>query len=278
MVGFPFALSAGTLVDLNFNSPVETTNVTGSVPTGPAYTGTTYRFLNVAPGYDLRVSVSNWGNGVYQYSYPFYSTNSGQPTGDLGYKYTSTNSYGLGGINYKMDFFESGGSFTTAKALTDFALMIYDVDGEQDISNTNNYALRQSEAVRVSMADGFYGYRLPTTTVSWLDATNSVSFLDEGSSYLFRGPGMNTAETDTSGAFILYFQNTSSITLQMESDTLNGPIVNTVFSAIDGDLSIIGKSFTNFTEIQMVPEPSVGSLVLLGTAIALRRKRRRPGG
>jgi hypothetical protein len=73
----------------------------------------------------------------------------------------------------------------------------------------------------------------------------------------------------------LYFENTSSLTLQMLSDTdSSGGFPNPVFSAIDGNLSLIGKSFTNFTDIQMVPEPSVSSLVLLGAAWALRRRRK----
>jgi hypothetical protein len=256
-VFFPVLLSAQTLVDLAFNNPVEGTNVTGTGPTGAAYTGTTYHFLNVAPGYDLRATITSFGSVQFLYSYPNYSSASGEPSGDLGYRYQA-NSAGLGGINYKLDFFESGGAFDTAKVLPDLALMIYDVDGEPS----------QDESVRAYLSDGFYGFRMPT-------ATGATTFVNEGSSFRFAGPGSNRNEDDPSGAFILYFENTSSLTLQMLSDTdSSGGFPNPVFSAIDGNLSLIGKSFTNFTDIQMVPEPSVSSLVLLGAAWALRRRRK----
>jgi hypothetical protein len=256
-VFFPVLLSAQTLVDLAFNNPVEGTNVTGTGPTGAAYTGTTYHILNVAPGYDLRATITSFGSVQFLYSYPNYSSASGEPSGDLGYRYQA-NSAGLGGINYKLDFFESGGAFNTAKVLPDLALMIYDVDGEPS----------QDESVRAYLSDGFYGFRMPT-------ATGATTFVNEGSSFRFAGPGSNRNEDDPSGAFILYFENTSSLTLQMLSDTdSSGGFPNPVFSAIDGNLSLIGKSFTNFTDIQMVPEPSVSSLVLLGAAWALRRRRK----
>jgi hypothetical protein len=258
---FPFALSAQTLVDLAFNNPVEGTNITGSGPSGAAYTGTTYNFLNVAPGYDMRATISSFGNVTFLYSYPNYSSAAGEPSGDLGYRYQAT-SVGQGGLNYKLDFFESGGTFSTAKILPDLALMIYDVDGEAS----------QDESVRVYLSDGFYGFRMPT-------AGGATTFANEGSSFRFTGPGSNRNEDDPSGAFILYFENTSSLTLQMLSDTdSSGGFPNPVFSAIDGNLSLIGKNFTNFTGIQMVPEPSVGSLLLVGMAVALRRKRRRSEG
>ena len=255
---FPFALSAQTLVDLAFNNPVEGTNTTGTGPTGAAYTGTTYRFLDVAPGYDMRATITSYGNGQFLYSYPNYSSAAGEPSGDLGYRYQAVGSYGLGGIRYKLDFFESGGTFSTTKTLPDLALMIYDVDGEPN----------QDESVRVFLADGLYGFRMPT-------GTGGTSYLNEGASFLFTGPGSNRNEDDPSGAFILYFGNTSSLVLEMVSDTTSGSLPNPVFSAIDGNLSLIGKSFTNFTGIQAVPEPSVGSLLLIGMAVALRQRRRR---
>lgn len=252
----PISLSAQTLVDLAFNNPVEGTNTTGTGPTGAAYTGTTYRFLDVAPGYDMRATITSFGNGQFLYSYPNYSSAAGEPSGDLGYRYQATGSYGLGGIRYKLDFFESGGVFSTAKILPDLALMIYDVDGEAN----------QDESVRVFLSDGFYGFRMPSV--------GGTTFVNEGASFLFSGPGSNRNEDDPSGAFILYFGNTSSLMLEMVSDTTGGSLPNAVFSAIDGNLSLIGKNFTNFTGIQMVPEPSVGSLLLLGAAWALGRRRR----
>lgn len=254
---FPFGLSAQTLVDLAFNNPVEGTNTTGTGPTGAAYTGTTYRFLNVAPGYDMRATITSFGNGQFLYSYPNYSSAAGEPSGDLGYRYQATGSYGLGGIRYKLDFFESGGVFSTAKVLPDLALMIYDVDGEAN----------QDESVRVFLSDGFYGFRMPSV--------GGTTFVNEGASFLFSGPGSNRNEDDPSGAFILYFGNTSSLMLEMVSDTTGGSLPNPVFSAIDGNLSLIGKSFTNFTDIQGVPEPSVTSLLFLGAAWMLSRNRNR---
>ena len=256
-VFFPVLLSAQTLVDLNFNDPVESTDLSNLAGLGSAFSGTTYRFRNVAPGYDMRATISSFGTVSFLGSYPNYSSASGEPSGDLGYRYQA-NSAGLGGINYKLEFFESGGTFSTAKVLPDLALMIYDVDGEPI----------QDESVRAYLSDGFYGFRMPT-------ATGATTFVNEGSSFRFTGPGSNRNEDDPSGAFILYFENTSSLTLQMLSDTdSSSGFPNPVFSAIDGNLSLIGKSFTNFTDIQMVPEPSVSSLVLLGAAWALRRGRK----
>lgn len=256
-VVLPFGLSAQTLVDLAFNNPVEGTNTTGTGPTGAAFTGTTYRFLNVAPGYDMRATITSFGNGQFLYSYPNYSSAAGEPSGDLGYRYQATGSYGLGGIRYKLDFFESGGVFSTAKVLPDLALMIYDVDGEAN----------QDESVRVFLSDGFYGFRMPSV--------GGTTFVNEGASFLFSGPGSNRNEDDPSGAFILYFGNTSSLMLEMVSDTTGGSLPNGVFSAIDGNLSLIGKNFTNFTEVQGVPEPSVSSLFLVGMAWVLGRRQSR---
>ena len=202
----PSVLSAQTLVDLVFNDPVEGTNTTGTGPTGAAYTGTTYRFRNVASGYDMRATITSFGNSQFLYSYPNYSSAAGEPSGDLGYRYQATGGYGLGGIRYKLDFFESGGVFSTAKVLPDLALMIYDVDGEAN----------QDESVRVFLSDGFYGFRMPST--------GGTTFVNEGSSFLFSGPGSNRNEDDPSGAFILYFGNTSSLILEMVSNTTSGSL------------------------------------------------------
>ena len=248
--------------DLSFSSPVQSTNKTDS-DLGAYYTGTTYDFRNVSPtsgtSIDLRVTITNNNPTNYNFigSFPDYSSKTGQPDGDLGYLYEYSggkNNYGAGGVTYKLDFFTGDGKFKTAFKLSDFRLMIYDVDGEAS----------QSESVRVQDKDGFYGYSLPNV--------GGINVKKETGSYLFTGPGQNRDEDDPTGAFILYYHDTSSISLQMIANTFYGDGgTNGVFSAIDGDLSLIGGG--GFGGVVPVPEPSSALLALFGTLIFMRRRR-----
>lgn len=266
LVASGFLASSGTLLaqsyyDLDFSNHVQATNATYS-GLGAYYTGDTFDFLNVAPtsgqSIDLRASVSNVSsNTSWLGAFPDYSSNTGQPDGDLGYLYQA-NSAGVGGITYNLSFYQGGGTFTENFVVPDFRLMIYDVDGEST----------QSESVRVNVSQGFYGYRLPSV--------GGITVTDEGNgNYLFTGPGVNRSETDPSAAFILYFRNTSQITLNMLSTTTeSSPLPNGVFSAIDGDLSMLAGDLSSFGDIVTVPEPASASLALLGAAGFLVRRRR----
>ncbi|MFZ4767026.1 MAG: hypothetical protein ACOYMN_18900, partial [Roseimicrobium sp.] len=92
----------------------------------------------------------------------------------------------------------------------------------------------------------------------------------------FTGPGTNYAETDVSGAFILTYKNTSSILLDFQADTSkDSPLPNHVFSAIDGDLSMIGDNLDGFTPPTNVPKPSGALLIGITGMLALLRNRRR---
>jgi len=251
---------AETITDLSFSNPVQAADHSNLGGLGPAYSGTTYDFLNVAAGVDMRVTIAAFGNVSFLGSYPNYSSASGQPSGDLGYRYQA-NSLGSGGINYTMSFFEGGGTFTTAKILPALSLMIYDVDGEPN----------QDESVRVFAADGFTTYQLPK-------AGGMTAQAEGMSSMKFTGPGSNRDEDDPTGAVILNCANTSSLTLQMLSDTTGGSTPNPVFSAIDGDLSLIGGNTGSFSQAASVPEPSSFALVVIGLGgAALMRRRRRAG-
>ncbi|WP_411827599.1 hypothetical protein [Luteolibacter sp. AS25] len=252
------AQSPSGFYDLDFSGNVQATN--GNQATlGPFYDGTTLDFVNVSPtsgeSIDLRTTVTTQGDYFFYGSFPDYSTATGEPDGDLGYVY-GANSAGTGGINYQLDFFQGGGTFSDSLALNDFRLMIYDVDGE-DI---------QSESVIVDTADGFYGYQLPTS--------NDVAIVDiGGGKFRFTGPGVNRPETDPSAAVILFFRNTSTINLTMESTTSGETFPNYVFSAIDGDLSLLGNTPQDFGSFTAVPEVSTTLLGCLGSLLLMRRRR-----
>jgi len=254
-------LYAQTYYDLDFSNHVQATNANYR-GLGAYYTGTTFDFLNVAPtsgqNIDFRGSVSNVSSGyAWNGAFPDYSTSNGQPDGDLGYFYQA-NAAGIGGINYNLNFYRGGGSFSSAFVVPDFRLMIYDVDGEAT----------QSESVRVRVSQGFYGYRLPIL--------GGITVTNEGNgNYLFTGPGVNRPENDPSAAFILYYRNTSNITLGMVSNTsASSNLPNGVFSAIDGDLSMLAGDLSSFGNIILVPEPTTATLTLAGAFTLFARRRR----
>ena len=72
-----------------------------------------------------------------------YSSNTGQPDGDLGVYHTAT-STGLGGVHYDLALYLGGTGFTTPYTVGRLDLLIYDVDGEST----------QSELLRAYTADG----------------------------------------------------------------------------------------------------------------------------
>ena len=228
-------------IDLSFANLMESTDVPNPpFGLGPGYSGTTMHFTDVAPGsglsVDMLVTVTNVSTPQYYYevSIPDYKSTTGtEPNGDLGYLYYHDDGSGgssVGGLFYNLEFFEGGGTFTTPKTMPAFQFLIYDVDGESV----------QSEAVRVFSLDGFVGYGI---------TAGGVTVQDNGFAYLFTGPGTNRQEDDPSGAFVLIYENTSKVTFQMESDTDDSDADsndNPVFSAIDGDLSLINGDASDF--------------------------------
>ncbi len=269
----PFSFGFGPGV--GNSGPVASSNPTGS--TGAVVVN----YTNVAAGVDARVTAQTFGTG---YSFvehiPNYSVNAaGQPVGDAAFIYQiAANTTGLGGLTYKIDLFQTDGTthnFTTAYTATDLRLFAYDVDGEA----------AQGEALRVfkgTDTSGLIGYQL--------GSTSPLAVSQDATSYLFTGPGVNRAETDPSGAALLYFQNTSSVTLQFEANTTTASANNNpVFSAIDGDVSLIGNNATNFdasghataaagfgtySQAQKIPEPFtiIGSLIGGTAAFGIRKK------
>jgi hypothetical protein len=285
----PFTVRAN-FFDLDFGSNSANPGPNQPAPNsiiGDQYTtDDAFTFYNVAPssGYniDLRVTVSDPNGDRYEYlgAFPNYKHTNGatQPNGDLGYLYEFTSGSNLssgsaartGGITFNMEF-RVGGT-NTPFVVPSFRLLMYDVDGESS----------QSESVRVFRDDGFYGYRLFNLD----EGESGITVAEEGAvsedgafSYLFTGPGADVAEDNPRGAFVLYFENTSSIRLQMVSRTFTGSGANGVFSAIDGDLSLFGGDDSDLDEafhsFVPVPEPSTTMLaVAAGLVFSLRGRRR----
>jgi hypothetical protein len=245
---------------------IEFENVIGS-PTGTIddlgsyYSSSVIKFTDVATSggtaVDLRVTASAWGTHSFVGHLPDYSESRGEPNGDLGLYYQA-NSYGSGGLSYTLEFFKSGTNFTTTQTISQFDLLIYDVDGES----------MQSEKFRAYLADGLTSYRLA-------DSPNSVtaSYFTEG--VLFSGPGYNIDEEDATGAAIITFKNTNKITLDFESTTTSGPLPNGIFTAIDGDLSILKGDTCDFKPPVTVPEPS-GMILVAAAGILFLTRRKRP--
>ncbi len=197
-------------------------------------------------------------------------------------------------MTYRIDLFQAGSNFSTAFVAPDLRFSVYDVDGENPNTTgpgTTQSNLRQSEAVRIfkrTGSSGFAGYQVGS-------AANALIPSEETTSYLFSGRGVNQLESNTAGAGIFYFLNTSSVTFQFEANT-TAPLatsgVNAMFSAIDGDVSLIGNNSTNFDSsgratpatgfgafvaanaVTPVPEPlTVIGSILGGTAAFRMRKK-----
>lgn len=259
------AAHSQTYNDFVFNAPVQATDGTRA-GLGNYYSGSVMDFLNVSPTsgttIDARVIATTVGNHSFEGHYPDYNGLSGEePNGDLGHLYFA-DAAGTGGLDYTIQFFVGGTNFATPYLVNDFRLLIYDVDGESV----------QSESVASSAADGLIGYQLPTN--------DEVVVVQDGDNYTFNGPGTNRAETDPTAAVILYYSNTSSVTLRLRATTdPTSTLPNGVFSAIDGDLSLLGgvdpvnsPTYGNFTP---TPEPSSAMMVALGACLAIMRRRRK---
>lgn len=267
LLGFISTASANTptYYDLVFANPVPSTN--GSDPDlGPYYSGLSYDFRNVSPtsgtNIDMRVTVSLNNPADYEYVGSFPEFNNG----DLGvlYQYDGNRNVSgggtvsmLGGLEYTLTFYQGGGTFTNEIDLSAVRLLIYDVDGDD----------AQSESIRAYNSDGLVGFQLPIIG----GITQTYDPLTQ--SYKFTGPGVNRDERDESGAFILHYQNTSSIRLTMEANTLinkkTASTVNGAFSGIDGDLNCIDE-----TKFHPIPEPSTAFMILASCGLLFIFRRR----
>ncbi len=205
---------------------------------GPGYTGgLTMDFLGVATyegtTIDARVTAvvrpnTEFATGATNrtargYIPNYKATTSRQPKGDLGFLYAAVDGNSPG-ITLTISFFDGTGDrrgqFSETYVVPDLRLLIYDVDGEP----------AQAEWFDASYVDGLYSYTTGTSAVS-------VTATPTDAGVHFVGPGKDFQETDTSGAVLLRYHNTSRIDLAFGADQFKGGM-NPVFSAIDGDVSL----------------------------------------
>jgi hypothetical protein len=270
-------------IDLKFNS-IDTTrstyNVNGPIPgsaNGEIVTSNSVFYKNVANGVDAKITAtatgSNYRFDIHEVNY----TAAGNSNGDSAFDYSiRANSLGQGGLTYQIELFTTTGgvhNFTTAYVAPELRFLVYDVDGES----------LQSEAVRIAKSASFIGYQTGTSANALIPSSDATS-------YLFSGRNANISETDASSAAMLYFANTNTVTLNFEANTTTASTNrNYVFSAIDGDLSIIGatgtpfnsRTFTGYnafvstsTPTTAVPEPFTIIGTLVGGTAALRMRKK----
>lgn len=244
---------------LIFNDPVQSTNGNYS-GLGAYYSGTTMDFLNVGTvagsAIDMRVTVAT-PVGPYSYVGLMPNVTMGSTiAGDLGFLHEAT-SGGFGGVDYTLTFYQGGGLFAQTVVVPQLHWIINDVDGET----------HQSETVTAFNSDGLQSYQVG-------NASNHVTATRSASSVLFTGPGANTNENDPTGAFVLTYANTSSVTLSLRSTTNNSTYPNSVYTGLDGDLSS-NPTLTGFGTAVVVPEPGGALLIALaGLRLLLLRRHR----
>jgi hypothetical protein len=283
-------------IDLNFSTIDTALDTTTTVNYynfgfGPGVASNVIHYKNVFSGVDAVVTATVTGAN-YSFSehiYNYSANSAGQPTGDAAFFYQIAPTFtGLGTMNYKIDLFASGSNYSTAYVASDLRLFAYDIDGEAT----------QGESLRVAKGNGtsgLVGYQIGNSTTAPLPLLVTNNATD----YVFSGRDINLAESNTSGGVILYYENTSSVNLQFEANTrtpsaagtglpAGSPTGNPVFSAIDGDVSLIGNNTTNFDssgyattaagfgkyQSTKIPEPFtvIGSLIGGGVALRMRKK------
>ncbi len=241
---------AQNFINLDFSHNVQATNAIypNQSTLGPEYySGLVFDFKDVAfvngAAVDARVSLTSQTPGYEFVGYiPDYNQAPSGPEGDLGvyYRFNGDFSNSTGGVSYQISFFESGTNYTNPQTLSDIRLLIYDHDGE----------LGQSESIKTYLADGFTGYQA--------NNFSGISIYDQGDTWLFEGRGAGHPEDSADGGFIAYYHDTSSIRFDSFSSALS--ILPTadygIFTAYDGDLSLINGDTTGFGSIVMIPETS----------------------
>jgi len=262
------------VVPLTFSTFTPPTDATSpsSLGLGPAYVGgLTMDFTNVATDgattLDARVTAvvqANTGFATvnpktgHGYIPDYISTTTSEPEADLGFLYNGI-AIGTSGVTFTIDFYDGTGTltgtFATPYTIPDLELLIYDVDGEGFPSGSP----RQSEFFDAFLADGLYSYQI--------DASHPMTVTPITGGFNFLGPGVDKPETDTEGAAILRYMNTDSVSLAFGSQQI---LVtdNFVFSAIDGDLSLLGGDRSSFGDPTVVPVPAAVLLGILGLGVA----------
>jgi hypothetical protein len=292
-------------IDLNFGSPTTANNLNSGfagLNLGPGNNRATIDYLGVAAGIDARVTAVASGNGTFAGHLPNYSTaTTGEPAGDAGFVYVAasggTGGAGTGvagGLSYTFDFFNSGSNFgtrATAQGL-DLRFLVYDVDGEPSQGEAVRIAKGNGTSGLISYQRGNGGTSLAGNTVGPLTVSEDLN------NYTFTGQNDNIAETNSAAATVFNFANTNSVTFNFEAFTRSGSNANNpVFSAIDGDLSLLGATETakqaslrtNFGPlvtanaagtITPVPEPFtiIGTLVGGTAALRMRKKLKASSG
>lgn len=253
-------LAHGASVPLHFDTFTPETNIANANnELGPAYTeGLTMDFLNVAtyegttidarvtavvkPDTEFATGTTNRTACGFIPNYKAHGTRAGQPTGDLGLLYAGMDE-GVSGVTLTISFFngtgDRRGTFRDAFAIPDLHLLVYDVDGES----------AQAEWFEVAKADGLYSYATGDTPAS-VTATTTATGVH------FAGPGKDFRETDTSGAVLLQYRNTSRVTLAFGSEQFRTGR-NLVFAAIDGDLNLPVTG--EFQAPKVVPAPAIAA-------------------
>jgi hypothetical protein len=257
-------------IDLKFDTPVGTANIADTLGRGPGYSSNEIRFTNVAPNVDAKITATVTGNNYsFLGHYPNYSANAAEPNDDQAVRYQiATNQIGLGAMDYRIELFNGGGTFSTAFVAPELRFLVYDVDGEPE----------QGEAVRIFKGTGLVGYQVGSSNAALIPTQDATS-------YLFSGQNANQNENDASAAAIFRFENVNSVLFRFEANTVTrfATAPNVVFSAIDGDLSYLpsftgtfnGEVDTRATAVaQAIPEPFtvIGSIIGGTAAFRMRKK------
>jgi hypothetical protein len=190
---------------------------------------------------------------------PNYNRTNGHSGGDLGVYHRFTGDYGhaTGGLDYQIEFFLGGETFSTPVSLPAFRLLLYDLDGEST----------QSESIRVFLGDGLAGYRL--------GPTSGITASSNPGSWLFSGPQVNHGEDSPDGGVLLYFDDTSLVRFQSRTTTTTSASSTWgLFTGIDGNASLVGAGESSFGTYIAVPEARASGL--LAALVLLRRRRSAP--